>query len=112
MGFFPIADGTVPRAINTDFSIALELRQPVPFQGAQLFEIGQSTVPTIKGDQFRLKTVFSRLLHHISEMIIFGQAILRLVVNAKITRQPTGIASPHQRDQVDTFHNPTMLGVS
>ena len=80
----------------------------MPFQRTKLLEIRQSTVPTVKGHQFRLKTAFSCLLHHVSKMIVLRQTIFCLVVDAKITRQPTSIAGPYQRDQVDPL-NTTML---
>jgi len=81
----------------------------MPLQVAQLLQIRQATVPTVKSYQFGLKTAFSRFLQHISKMIIFAQTILSLVVEAKITRQSTTFVAPYQRDQVDPLHYPPML---
>ena len=36
-------------------------------------------------------------------------AIVRLVVYPKFTRQPTTVVGPHQRNQIDSSHNPNML---
>ena len=102
-------DRSVPYAIKADLSIALELTKPIPIQGTQLYEIGQATVPTVKSNQFRLKTILSRLLHHFLKMIVLGQANLRFVVNTKITWWSVGILTPNQRDQIDTLHTPTVF---
>jgi hypothetical protein len=79
-----LPNGAVSGAINTDFSIALEVGQPGPVLVSQQLEIGQSTVPAVKSHYLRLKTMFSRLLHHHSKMIVFAQTILGLIVDPKI----------------------------
>src|SRR3989304_918838 len=104
-----LADRTVAAAVDTDFPVALELRQPVPFQAAQQFEIRQPAVPTIKHHQLRLKSTLFGLFTHVLEVVILAQTILDLVVKPKITRQPTLAIGPHQRDQVDTLHHGMVL---
>ena len=94
-----LADGTVPRAINADFSVALQLCEPVPIQLTQQFEVRQSAVPTVKDSQFWMETTFSCLLNHVLKMIVLAQAILHFVVQAKITWQSTFPVRPHHRDQ-------------
>jgi hypothetical protein len=80
------ANGTVSHAVNADFPIALGLGQPRPLQSPQQLEIWQTTILAVESHQFGLKIARSRLLHHLSKMIVLGQTSLCLVVDAKITR--------------------------
>src|SRR3972149_10037926 len=104
-----LSNGAVATAVDADFPVALELGEPVPLQATQQFEIGQSAVPTVKDGQFGPKTPFGRLLNHVLKMIVLGQAILRLVIQAKIAGQPTFTICPHHRDQVDPLNHPSVL---
>lgn len=88
----------VTPAVKTDFLIALELGNPVSFQAAQQFQIGQATIPTIENDQFRLKSAFLGLFDHVLEVIILSQSILSLVVKSIITRQATFASAIHTNE--------------
>src|SRR4030066_2177217 len=84
-----LADRTVTTAIRANFPIALELCQPVPFQTAQQFEIGQPAIPAVKRNQFWLKAALVGLFDHVLKVVILTQAILDLVIKSIINRQPT-----------------------
>jgi hypothetical protein len=83
----------------------------VPFQAAQQFEIGQTTVPAIENHQFWLKSALFGLLDHLLKVIILTQTILGLVVQAKVTRQPALAICPEQRDQPVAFAEADAIGV-
>src|SRR4030067_3193809 len=104
-----LADRTVTTAIRANFPIALELCQPVPFQTAQQFEIGQPAIPTVKRNQFWLKAALVGLFDHVLKVVILAQAILDLVIKSIITRQPTFAICPDQRNQVDALHHGVVL---
>ena len=85
-----VPDGPIAGAVNADFAIGLELGEPFPLLAAQQLQVGQPTVPTVEHHQLRRKVAGLGLLHHVLKVVVLGQAILRLVVQTKITRQPTG----------------------
>src|SRR4030042_5775371 len=84
-----LADRTVSATIGANLPIALELGQPVPFEAAQQFEIGQAAIPTVKGHRLRLKAALLGLLDHVLKVVVLAQTIFNFVVKSEIAWQPT-----------------------
>ena len=104
-----LTDGAIATAIQTDQTVALELGQPRPATIPHRFQVFQAGVPAIKSHDLRLKLARLGGLDHVSKVFVLAQAILSLVVNAKVAGQATVTTHPHQRNQVDALHHPPML---
>lgn len=93
---------------QTNLTIACQLGQPIPTEGAHQLQILQAAIPTVKGDRTRLKTTLLSLLKQGVDMLVFVQSITCLVVFAIAARQAGVCIDPNQTNQV-TQHPFLML---
>ena len=56
-------------------------------QAAQLLQVGQAAILTVKYHQFWLEATLCSLLQRVLEEIVLAQTILGFVIKSKITRQ-------------------------
>ena len=95
---------------RTDDAVAFQAGHPFPPVTAQVFEVVQTAVPTVKSDQRRAKTTCLRKRYHRPKMVVFVQAIVDFIVDAMIDGQTAlAVIRPQQPNQGDALHHPMMF---
>lgn len=81
-----VLDGTVACIVRVDLTIALEASAEFPAQFTYQFEVIQTTVPALKEQVFRGKAALVCCLYHGHKMVVPGQPIMCMVIDAVVAR--------------------------
>ena len=100
-----------PLSVKVDVAVGRQPRQPRPAERAQGFQVVDAGVPAVPAQRmgqhtFRLKTPLFGHREHRSEVVVFGEAVVGLVINPivagnRLVAAFVAMVRPQQRDEVD-----------
>lgn len=100
-GYFYLANGSIALAVRVHLPILFQARKPNPAETADQLEVIGAAVPAIKDYTSWLKSSLARFGKHLLKVIILGQPITSLVIDAIIARDVTVAVAPQQGDEID-----------
>jgi len=106
---FNFANRSVALAVRVNLPIAFELGQPKPSQFANGLQIIEAPIPAIEQDNGGGKASLLGSLKQLAEMIVFGRAIGRLIIETIVTRDVAVAIGPQKRKQVDATDHLAMF---
>lgn len=102
---FQLPHGPISQAVGVCLSIRFESDKERPFPRAQEFEVVEGRISRVPKNTLGLKTTLPCCLEHLSQVVVFGQAIAVVVKNTPVNGSGNITTRPNRRDEVDTINN-------